>query len=81
MLENKVLINLFVLSQGKHYEIYIPVNEKIGNISKLLNANLFDSIDEGKNCMLFNIETGNTYMNNDLIKNTDIKNGTKILLV
>ena len=66
---------------GKNFEIYIPVNEKIGNISKLLNANLFDSINEDKNHILYNIETGQIYQNNIVVKTTDIKNGTKLLLI
>lgn len=81
MFENKVLINLYILSMGKNFEIYIPVNEKIGNISKLLNANLFDSINEDKNHILYNIETGQIYQNNIVVKTTDIKNGTKLLLI
>lgn len=81
MLDNKILINLYSLSLGKNFEIYIPVNEKIGNISKVLNLTMFDSIDTTKNNMILNLETGNTYKNNDLIRNTDIKNGSKLLLI
>ena len=40
MYDNKVLINLYVLSLGKNYELFLPVNEKIGNVSKLLNTTL-----------------------------------------
>ena len=81
MLENKILVNLYSLSLGKNFEIYLPVNEKIGNISKLLNTTLFDSIDTTRNYILLNAENGNVYKNNELIRNTDIKNGTKIILV
>ena len=61
MLENKVLVNLYVLSIGKNFEIFIPVNEKVGNITKLLNANLFNAIQSGKNCVLMNTEEGICY--------------------
>ncbi len=81
MLDNKVLVNLFVLSLEKNFEVFIPVNEKIGNISKLLNTTLFDSIDFDKNIILSNIDTGEVYQNNELVINTDIKNGTKIILI
>ena len=81
MFENKVLINLYVLSLGKNFEVFVPVNEKIGNISKLLNSTLFDSIDFSKNNRILNIESGNIYNNNDLIRLTDIRNGTKLLLI
>ena len=41
MFENKVLVNLYILSLGTNFEIYIPVNEKVGNISKLINSTMF----------------------------------------
>lgn len=81
MFENKVLVNLYILSKGKNYEVYIPVNEKIGNISRLLNSTMFESPNEEKNYILLNSETGEVYQNNDLITKTDIKNGTKLLLI
>ena len=34
MLENKILVNLYVLSLDKKYEVFIPINEKVGNITK-----------------------------------------------
>ena len=81
MLENKVLVNLYVLSIGKSYEIFVPVNEKVGNITRLLNANLFNDIQAGKNCVLMNTEEGVCYENNQLIRDTSIKNGTKLILI
>ncbi len=81
MLDNKVLINLYILSLGKNYEVFVPVNEKIGNISKLLNITMFDSINSEKNNMIFNVETGITYKNNILLRDTDIRNGTKLILM
>ena len=81
MFDNKVLVNLHILSLGKNYEMYLPSNEKIGNISRLLNVTLFDSINPDKNYVLFNVESGIVYKNNDLVRDTDIKNGSKLLLI
>jgi len=81
MLDNKVLVNLYILSLGQNFEVYIPVNEKIGNISKLLNTTMFDSINFEKNCTLINPDTGVVYNNNELIRNTDINNNTKLILL
>ncbi len=81
MFDNKVLINLYILSIGKNFEVYIPVNEKVGNITRLLNTTMFNSINENKNYILFNVETSQVYNNNDLVRKTDIKNGTKLLLI
>lgn len=81
MLENKILVNLYILSLGKNYEIFIPVNEKVGNITKLLNNSLFEDIDSSKNNKILNAETGIVYNNNTLIRTSDIKNGTRLLLI
>ena len=81
MLDNKVLVTIYVLSLGETYELFIPVNEKVGNISKLLNTTLFDSIDFNKNYRLLNIETGEVYKNNDLVRNTNINNDTRLILI
>ena len=37
MFDNKLLINLYVLVLDKHFELFIPVDEKVGNIVKLLD--------------------------------------------
>ena len=81
MLDNKVLVNLHILSLGKDYEVYLPVNEKIGVISRLLNSTMFDSSNNNKSFVLFNADTGVTYENNILVRNTDIKNGSRLILL
>lgn len=81
MYENKVLIKLSVLSLNRNYELFIPVNEKIGNITKLLNNTMFDSIDYSKNIILINVKSGEYYKNNMVIRDTDIVNGTHLLLI
>lgn len=81
MFENKVLVNLYILSLGKNFELYLPVNEKVGNISKLLNTTMFDTIDTAINYSILNIEDGTCYKDNELIRDTNIKNGSRLLLV
>lgn len=81
MYENKVLIRLSVLSLNKNYELFIPINEKIGNITRLLNNTMFDSIDFTKNIILINGENGQYYKNNMIIRDTDIVNGTHLILL
>ena len=81
MLENKILVNLYVLSLDKKYEVFIPINEKVGNITKLLNTTMFDSIDFEKNNKIINVDSGELYLNNVLIRDTNIINGSKLLLI
>ena len=81
MLDNKVLVNVYIMSLDENMEMFLPVNEKVGNISKLLNTTLFDSIDFEKNNKIINVDNGVIYNNNDLIRKTDIRNGSKLMLI
>lgn len=81
MLSNKILINLYILSMDENYELYIPINDKIGNIVNLLSYSLFDSIDGDKNKVLLNFDTGLSYKNNVLVRDTDIENGSRLILL
>lgn len=80
MFDNKLLINLYVLSLDKNFEIFVPVNDKIGNIVKLLGKSFFGMLSN-KNYVLLNLSNGKVYNNNDIIKNTDIQNGSKLILI
>lgn len=81
MFDNKLLVNLYVLSLDRKFEIFIPVDEKIGNILKLLENSLseYNMITNDKT--LLNLYNGQIYNNNDVIRNIDIKNGTKLILM
>ena len=79
MFENKVLVNLYIISLDKNIELYLPINEKIGNILMLLEKSLFET-SINKQMILLNLRSGNVYKNNDLVRDTDIKNGAKLIL-
>jgi len=81
MLDNKILIDLYVLTLDKNFEFYIPIDEKVGNVVKLVNLYLLGNASNNKNYSLLNLYSGNVYKNNDLIRNTDIMNGTKLMLL
>lgn len=81
MFDNKLLVDLYVLVLDKHFELFIPVDEKVGNIVKLLDKSLFDKFSSDKTFSLLNLYTGNVFKNNDIVRNTDIQNGTKLILI
>ena len=80
MLDNKILVNLYVLSLGKYFELYLPVNEKVGNISKLLNTSLFENGIIAEKLSIINSLDGTIYNDNDIVRDTSIKNGSKLIL-
>lgn len=82
---NKILINLYVPSLNQYYDLFIPVNEFIWKINKLVVKSISD-LSDGKllmnqNYVIANIETGKIYDNNDIVINTDIRNTTKLVLI
>ncbi len=81
MLKDKVLVNLYILKLDKKYEIYLPVNEKIGNIIALLEKQLFSNAQETSNSILLNLNSGAFYNYNDIVRNLDIKNETNLMLI
>ena len=81
MFDNKLFINLYVLILDKHFELFVPVDEKVGNIVNLLDRSLLDMFSKNKNFSLLNVYSGNLYKNNDIVRNTDIQNGSKLILI
>lgn len=84
-MNNKVLVSLKVPELDKTFDIFLPVNKKIGNILILLNKMLNDISDgtysTSSKFALFNMETQELYKPDVLLLNTTIRNGTKLLLI
>lgn len=83
-MEYKVLIKLIVPEIEESYEAFIPVNKTVGEVLILLNqlVNNFSGIYPiKKGMLLYNRHTGNVYGGNKLIRETDIRNGTELVLV
>lgn len=82
---NKVLINLYVPNLNQDYDLFIPVNEFIWKINKLVVKSISDLSDgvlpTNQNYIIINIETGKIYNDNDVVINTDIRNTSKLALI
>ena len=50
---NKILINLYVPNLNQHYDLFIPVNEFIWKINKLVVKSISD-LSDGKLLMIQN---------------------------
>ncbi len=84
-MNDKVLINLYIPFIEKKYEIFIPASKKIGEIIYLIGNSLKD-ITNGyytykKTEKLYNRLTGKEYNLNEIIKHTNIKNGTELVFM
>ncbi len=84
-MKNKVLVELLVPEIDESFDIYIPINKKIGNIIELLNKALGELTDGSyigsQNNFLYNVYTKERYQVNHLVVDTDIRNGTRLVLM
>ncbi len=83
---NKYLITIIVPTIELEYDVYIPNNKKIGTIktlilkslSELSNNSFNKKIDEVR---IIDRDTGNEFENNMYVKDSEIKNGSKIIIM
>ena len=81
---NKVIIKASFPLIDKEYDIKIPVNELVWKIKKLVVKAIYDlncvdlDIVNDKFVMI-NKSTGRIYNNNEIIIDTDIRNGSEIM--
>ena len=67
-----------------HYK-YIPINKKVGTIKQLIETTLVDLTDNAyiikEDTNLYSKETGQIYDVNKSVRETDLKNGSRIILI
>ncbi len=83
-MEYKVLIKLIVPEIEESYEAFIPINKTVGEVLMLLNqmVNNLSAVYPLKNgALLYNRYTGIIYTGNVFVRDTDIKNGTELVMV
>ena len=84
-MNNKVCVELIVPAIEERYNVFVPINKKIGTIKKYivqsLSEILEDSTFENTIFNLYDCETGTKYNNNVYVKESGIKNGSKLMLL
>ena len=84
-MNNKFLIRLYVPLIETSYEIWIPPGKTIGNIITLLVKAVMEQSKGYYNPEalpnLFNKNTAEIYNPNEKVINTNIRNGTELILI
>ncbi len=84
MNNNKVLIKLTIPELDTQYDLFIPVNEIIWKIKKLILKALSDmletNININDNYILINKDNSRIYGNNEIVINTDIRNASELIM-
>ena len=85
MEKNKILVELEIPTIEKKYDLFIPINKKIGTMKKLIEESLVELSEEAyiikEDTNLYSQETGKIYDVNTSIKDTDLKNGSRVILI
>ena len=85
IVKNKVLIKLFVPELDSTFDVFIPVNELMWKIKKLIIKSVsdlsFGALEKDKNYVLINKINGKVYNNNSIVIETDIRNSSELILL
>ena len=85
MNKNKVLIELEIPLIEKKYDLFIPTNKKIGTIKRLIEMALveltYGAYLPKEETNFYSKETGEIYDINKTVRDTDLKNGSRIVLI
>ena len=85
MNKNKILSELEIPLIERKYDLFVPVNKKVGTIKKLIEQALVDLSDGSyviaEDTNLYSKETGAVYDVNKTVRDTDLKNGSRVILL
>lgn len=82
-MKNKVLVNVYVVKLGQNYDIYIPLDLPVGEIVNLISkaiSGLSDyQLESNSGHAVMDGNTGKFYNLKEIISNTNIRNGKKLI--
>lgn len=85
-MNNKYLISVFVPVVELEFELYIPINKKIGTIKSHILKQISDTTNNVYDKSINDVRmldrlTGEELDNNAFVKDTIVKNGSKIIII
>ena len=84
-MRNKVLTEIYIPSVDETYNIYLPLNKNIAEVLTLIGKSLcelkrIDNINYNS-FSLYNKESGLVYQPDKLVRETNIRNGTRLIIM
>lgn len=85
-MKNKVLVKIIFPETEDEFDVFIPVNEYVWKVNKLITKTICDLVGIEFNLkttdyVFFNKTDGTIYKSNDLVINTNIRNGTELVML
>ena len=85
MEKDKILIKLNFVEIDEVFDVFIPVNELVWKVKKLLIKSVADltqtKLDINNEYIIMNATTNEIYDNNQVIIDTNIRNATEIIMI
>lgn len=82
---NKILVLVYIPEIEQEYDVYIPINKKIGTIKKYLISSVEEfndgNVSNIENFKIYDKDNSKIYDNNTYVRDSGIKNGTKLVLM
>lgn len=83
---SKLLVTLSIPVIEMSFDVYLPINKKIGTLKKYLLNTIRELTEDNFNVELDKLKlidqiTGKEYENNVYLNDSEIKNGSKIIII
>lgn len=81
----KYLVDLYLPTSGKHYDVYLPAGKSIGEATSLL-VSLAETLSGGSykgssSSVLLNADDGELFSQNDTVYEAGIRNSSRLILI
>ena len=84
-MNNKILIELEIPLIEKRYDLFIPINKKVGTVKNLIENALVELTDSAyvpkDDSNFYSKETGEIFDVNKTVRDTNLSNGSRIILI
>ena len=84
-MNNKILIELEIPLIEKRYDLFIPINKKVGTVKNLIENPLVELTDSAyvakDDSNFYSKETGEIFDVNKTVRDTNLRNGSRIILI
>ena len=78
-MNNKILVVVYSPLVDEEFDMFIPINKKVGTIKNIIMKTL--SVDPLENHILINQEDNKIVEENVYVQNSGIKNGARLMLI
>ena len=82
---NKILVLVYIPEIEQEYDVYIPINKQLGTIKKYLISSVEEfndgNVSNIENFKIYDKDNSKIYGNNTYVRDSGIKNGTKLILM